>query len=118
MVTKECLFSSSKECHKRSAAILFFSPPTPGQARMDGVACTHGEEEKMEYLKRLSEKGICNIEMECTALSSICHATNIKCAVVCVALLNRFNGDQVCVHACVCVCMCVMCVNMYVLKRC
>ena len=70
---------------------------------MDGVSCIHGEEDKMDYLKRLKEKGICNIEMECTALSSICHATNIKCGVVCVALLDRFLGDQVCVCVCVCV---------------
>ncbi len=63
---------------------------------MDGLACTHVEEEKMAYLKKLKEVGICNIEMECTALSSICAMTKVKCAVVCVALLDRFNGDQVC----------------------
>ena len=28
-------------------------------------------------------------------MASLCHMTGVKCAVVCVALLNRLNGDQV-----------------------
>ena len=49
----------------------------------------------MEHLKKVRDAGVKNIEMECTALASLCHHTNVKCAVVCVALLNRLKGDQV-----------------------
>ena len=43
----------------------------------------------------IKDKGIVNIEMECTAISFLCYHTNIKCAVVCVTLSNRLKGDQV-----------------------
>ena len=39
--------------------------------------------------------GISNIEMECTALAALCHKARVKCAVVCVTLLDRLLGDQV-----------------------
>ena len=67
-----------------------------GQARVDGVVCeisTH--QEKLTYLQRVKEAGISNIEMECTAIASLCKMTGVKCAVVCVALLDRLKGDQV-----------------------
>ena len=67
-----------------------------GQARLDGVMCEHSEEEKMSYLKMLRKNGVYNIEMECTALTSLCLISKIKCADVCVTLLDRLNGDQVC----------------------
>ncbi len=69
--------------------------PTPGQARTDGAVCEHTEEEKLAYLKEIKEKGISNIEMECSALAALTHHTGIKAAVVCVALLDRLKGDQV-----------------------
>ena len=46
----------------------------------------------MEHLKQVKEAGVKNIEMECTAISSLCYHTSVKCAVVCVALLNRLKG--------------------------
>ena len=49
----------------------------------------------MAYLRQVRDAGIVNIEMECTALAALCRKTNVKCAVVCVALLNRLKGDQV-----------------------
>ena len=49
----------------------------------------------MDHLQKLKDRGIVNIEMECTAISSLCYHTNIKCAVVCVMLSNRLKGDQV-----------------------
>ena len=66
-----------------------------GQGRADGAICEHNEQQKMDHLQQLKDKGIVNIEMECTAISSLCHLTNVKCAVVCVTLLDRLNGDQV-----------------------
>lgn len=43
----------------------------------------------------LSEHGIVNIEMESTIFAALTHHAGIKAAVICVALLNRLNGDQV-----------------------
>lgn len=57
--------------------------------------CEISQEEKMEYLQRVKEAGVKNIEMECTAIASLCRLTGVKCAVVCVALLDRLKGDQV-----------------------
>ena len=62
---------------------------------MDGVVCEIEEKEKMEYLQKVNDAGVSNIEMECTALASLCHLCSVKCAVVCVALLDRLKGDQV-----------------------
>ena len=33
--------------------------------------------------------------MEATAISSLCYKANVKCAIVCVTLVDRLNGDQV-----------------------
>jgi len=38
---------------------------------------------------------VVNIEMESTIFAALTHHAGIKAAVVCVALLNRLNGDQV-----------------------
>ena len=57
--------------------------------------CTFSEEQQEAYLRRVSEAGIINIEMESAGLASLCHMTGIPCAVVCVALLDRLQGDQV-----------------------
>ena len=49
----------------------------------------------MDFLKRLKELGIRNIEMECTFLAAMASLCNLKCACVCVTLLDRLKGDQV-----------------------
>jgi uridine phosphorylase len=66
-----------------------------GQARVDGIVCDIREEEKIAYLQRVNDAGVSNIEMECTAMASLCAMTGVKCAVVCVTLLDRLQGDQV-----------------------
>ena len=33
--------------------------------------------------------------MEATAIASLCHRAGYRCAIVCVTLLDRLNGDQV-----------------------
>ena len=43
-----------------------------GQGRVDGAVCEHSEEQKMEFLRRAHDCGVVNIEMECTAISSLC----------------------------------------------
>ena len=62
---------------------------------MDGAICEFTLEKKMKYLETIKEAGVSNIEMECTAIASLCHQMKVKCAVVCVALLDRLQGDQV-----------------------
>lgn len=62
---------------------------------MDGAFCDFNEEDKMEYLGKLSKSGVVNIEMECTVFSALTHHAGIRAAIVCVALLDRLKGDQV-----------------------
>ena len=66
-----------------------------GQGRIDGAFCYHTEKDKIEYLKRLQEAGVRNIEMESTCFSALTHLAGIKAAIVCVAFLNRLEGDRV-----------------------
>ena len=67
----------------------------PGQGRADGAICEYTEQDKMDHLYRIRDAGVVNIEMECTAMASLCQQTNVKCAVVCVTLVDRLKGDQV-----------------------
>merc|ERR1711934_171078 len=55
----------------------------------------HTEEEKMDFLKRLNEAGVKNIEMEATALAAITKAAGVRSGNVCVTIVNRLKGDQV-----------------------
>ena len=66
-----------------------------GQARLDGAFCSYTESQKMEYLQWLKENGVSNIEMESTCFAALTHMGGIKSAIVCVALLDRLNEDQV-----------------------
>ena len=66
-----------------------------GQARTDGAFCDITEEQRLSYLKEIHSKGVVNIEMEATAIASLCHKAGYGCAIVCVTLLDRLNGDQV-----------------------
>jgi uridine phosphorylase len=49
----------------------------------------------MEFLQKCKDFGVVNIEMESIVFSALTHHAGIKAAVICVALLNRLNGDQV-----------------------
>lgn len=66
-----------------------------GQGRLDGAFCEFSEADKMAYLQKLRDNGVINIEMESTIFAALTHHAGIKAAVVCVAMLNRLNGDQV-----------------------
>jgi uridine phosphorylase len=68
---------------------------TIGQGRLDGAFCDFTEQDKMDFLERCKEIGVVNIEMEATIFGALTHHAGIKAAIVCVALLNRLNGDQV-----------------------
>ncbi|XP_010889115.1 uridine phosphorylase 2 [Esox lucius] len=66
-----------------------------GQGRLDGALCSFSTEDKLEYLRKAYNSGVRNIEMESTVFGAMCHACGIKAAVICVTLLNRFDGDQI-----------------------
>ncbi|XP_076199357.1 uridine phosphorylase 2 isoform X1 [Aptenodytes patagonicus] len=66
-----------------------------GQGRLDGALCSFSSEKKLEYLKRAYDAGVRNIEMESTAFAALCGLCGLKAAVVCVALLDRLEGDQI-----------------------
>ena len=63
---------------------------------MDGAICEYSEVDKRAYLTRVHEAGVSNIEMECTAVASLCNKVGFKCAIVCVTLVDRLDDtDQV-----------------------
>lgn len=66
-----------------------------GQGRLDGAFCEFSENDKMEYLNKLQEAGVINIEMESLSFAALTHHAGIQSAVVCVTLIDRLKGDQV-----------------------
>nr|XP_023695893.1 uridine phosphorylase 2-like [Paramormyrops kingsleyae] len=66
-----------------------------GQGRLDGALCSFSPEEKLEYLHKAHKAGVRNIEMESTVFAAMCHICGLRAAVVCVTLLDRFEGDQI-----------------------
>ena len=66
-----------------------------GQGRLDGAFCDYTADDKAAYLRQLNAAGVKNIEMESEAFAALTHRAGIRAAVICVALLNRLNGDQV-----------------------
>lgn len=67
-----------------------------GQGRLDGaLAPLYTDTEKHDYLQRAFMMGVRNIEMESTAFAAFCVRADIPSVIICVALINRFNGDQI-----------------------
>ncbi|XP_016998772.2 uridine phosphorylase 1 [Drosophila takahashii] len=66
-----------------------------GQSRLDGAFCEYTPENKKTYLEHLQSQEVKNIEMESLAFAALTSRANISGAVVCVAILNRLNGDQI-----------------------
>jgi uridine phosphorylase len=66
------------------------------QGRLDGAFCEYSNQEKIKFIRKAhDEHGIKNIEMEASLFLAMCNRANVPSAVVCVALLNRLNGDQI-----------------------
>ena len=66
------------------------------QGRLDGAICKYDVDEKRRWLEKIHhEAGVVNIEMEATAIASVCRTVGLPSAVVCVTLLDRLEGDQV-----------------------
>ncbi|KAK3866403.1 hypothetical protein Pcinc_028072 [Petrolisthes cinctipes] len=66
-----------------------------GQGRLDGAFCDYSEEDKLDFLHKIHQDNIVNMEMESLCFAALCHHAGIRCAVICVTLLNRLTGDQV-----------------------
>lgn len=66
-----------------------------GQARLNGAICEYTEQEKIDYLNKLHDIGVNNIEMESTVLAALSHHLGLRAAAVCVTFLNRLKDDQV-----------------------
>jgi len=66
-----------------------------GQGRLDGAICSYNDTDKLAFLQKAKEAGVCNIEMESAMFGAFCHRLNIKAGVICCTLLNRMLGDQV-----------------------
>lgn len=65
-----------------------------GQARLDGYFCDYTLEDKTQFLNKLHDSGVRNIEMESHILSAFCYKAGFRCSVVCVSFLDRLLGDQ------------------------
>ena len=48
------------------------------QGRVDGAFCSYTEEEKMQWLKMVYERGVRNIEMESACFSAMLQRANIR----------------------------------------
>ena len=66
-----------------------------GQARLDGAFCGYTPQDKHEYLIKMKEAGVSNIEMEATCFAALTHMAGFRAAIVCVTLVNRLDEDQV-----------------------
>ncbi|XP_066096342.1 uridine phosphorylase 1 isoform X2 [Saccopteryx bilineata] len=67
-----------------------------GQGRLDGALCSYTERDKQAYLRAAHAAGVHNIEMESSVFAAMCSACGLPAAVVCVTLLDRLQGDQIC----------------------
>lgn len=66
------------------------------QGRLDGALATrYSEADKMAFLQQAYDNGVRNIEMEAAVIAAFCQEAGIPAAVVCAAILNRLDGDQV-----------------------
>ncbi|KAI1721713.1 phosphorylase superfamily domain-containing protein [Ditylenchus destructor] len=66
-----------------------------GQMRLDGLFCDYAAEDKLDFFKKLYRIGVKNIEMESTGFASYTNHAGIPAAILCVALVNRMETDQV-----------------------
>ncbi|ESO96561.1 hypothetical protein LOTGIDRAFT_115853 [Lottia gigantea] len=63
------------------------------QGRLDGALCDYFENDKQDFIKRLQDKGVINMEMEGLGLFSYCHRVGFKAAMIAVTIVNRLVED-------------------------
>ncbi|KAH8406974.1 hypothetical protein KR222_002130, partial [Zaprionus bogoriensis] len=91
-ISNEC-----RDCYKTvSGKTLCANDFYEGQSRLDGAFCDYGPDQKKSFLKKIAGEGVVNMEMESTAFAALTNQAGIKSAVICVTLLDRQEGDQVC----------------------
>ncbi|XP_038218207.1 uridine phosphorylase 1-like isoform X1 [Zerene cesonia] len=66
-----------------------------GEARTDGAFCDYSDADKQEFLQKLVQLGVTNMEMESTAFAAFTREAGVRSALVCVTFLDRLLGDQV-----------------------
>lgn len=49
-----------------------------GQGRLDGAFCSYTEKDKLDYLRKARDAGVCNIEMESSVFASMCKMSGLK----------------------------------------
>lgn len=65
------------------------------QGRTNGAICDHTQEDKLEFLNKIKDAGVINMEMESNYLAAMCHKLDVKFGIICVALNNRLLDDKV-----------------------
>ncbi len=65
-----------------------------GQGRIDGIFCDYSTKDKMDFLAKCKENNVKNIEMESLVFAGLTNYAQVKAGIVCVALVDRLNGDQ------------------------
>ncbi|XP_030376265.1 uridine phosphorylase 1-like [Scaptodrosophila lebanonensis] len=66
-----------------------------GQTRTDGAFADYTDNDKINYLQKLKNQGITNIDMESAPFAAFTKQANIRSANVCVANLDRLKGDNI-----------------------
>lgn len=49
-----------------------------GQGRLDGAFCEYSEQDKLDFLKRIKDAGVINMEMESLAFAALCTHAGIR----------------------------------------
>lgn len=49
-----------------------------GQGRLDGAFCSYTEKDKLDYLRKARDAGVCNIEMESSVFAAMCKMSGLK----------------------------------------
>ena len=77
-----------------SEILSLFDHPS-GQGRLDGAFCEYTLEDKLKFLRKVYDAGVCNIEMESVCFAAMCKRAGVRAAILCATLVDRLKGDQV-----------------------
>lgn len=61
------------------------------QGRTDGFFCDYSEEDKFEFLKRIHDAGVRNMEMEALLFLAFAQRAHVRGGVVCAVIVNRMK---------------------------
>ena len=65
------------------------------QGRIDGFFCDYTEEDKFEFLKRIYDAGVRNVEMEALLFLAFAQRAHIRAGVLCAVIVNRLEVGQI-----------------------